>query len=97
MNERYQYEVSGHSDDIIAIEGEEEREIYHYGDTTELLIGDTVLEVSYTVDGIWEIDITHMGYRDCAVKYGYYHPANKKNDYTQLVHVISDVKRLSEQ
>jgi len=82
--------VSGHSDDIVCVEGDIEEEFYFDdGSPVYLAFSDgTLVQVEYTNSGIWSIHILASGF-GASVKHD---PAtNIDDDYSDVVTIHSEI------
>jgi hypothetical protein len=78
-------QISGHSDDIITLEGQIRGELYaNYDEPTLVVLSDgTVLQIEYNQDGIWKITTEAVG-SDSSIRIT---PAGEQHDYSDVADV----------
>lgn len=88
---QYELYVYGHSDDLIEVNGDNQKEIYaNYNEPTHVLLGDTEIVAEY--DGEWHFDVVDAGEGDEIAEYsvGRKKVVEELNDYTEVIVVRSD-------
>lgn len=82
--------LSGHSDDLVELDGVLSEEWTSYGEQAVVVFSDgTVLEIEFGPDGVWRITSLATGTAELAIQEA---PTDDEDNYTDVATLTGDIR-----